>query len=163
MSGGVRRRQRVAQLLAGWLALATVATGEEEDEEGEEGAEWTVTVCYHTGLDCQDESPICIDRTSDDEDGLGTCSSVQVCGYAPIHRSQPTQRSAESLRSQRASNPAQHSQPTSAAGQRGQPAHGADSAQPQNASQDMRPLRFSRLTKNPPMCLFVFVVLFFSG
>ena len=70
--------RRAALHFAAALALVAVVRGEEEDEEGEEGAEWTVTVCYHTGLDCQDESPICIDRTADDEDGLGTCTSMQV-------------------------------------------------------------------------------------
>jgi hypothetical protein len=125
MRGGAAGR--VAQLLAGWLALATVATGEEEDEEGEEGAEWTVTVCYHTGLDCQDESPICIDRTSDDEDGLGTtCSSVQVCPTSWIRTDTPQPANAAQRRkpAQPASQQPGAAQP---ANRRSQPAR-ADSA-----------------------------------
>ena len=49
-----------------------------------------VTVCYHEGLDCMDETPVCMERTSDDENGLGTCSSYtdedtgEVVNYSPF-------------------------------------------------------------------------------
>lgn len=77
--------------LLGALALLTLhGVGVADEAAEEEGAEWTVTVCYHEGLDCMDETPVCMERTSDDEGGLGTCSSFtdedtgEIVNYSPF-------------------------------------------------------------------------------
>ncbi len=64
-----------ALLLGAAALLALHGVGVADEAAEEEGLEWSVTVCYHEGLDCMDEEPVCMERTSDDEDGLGTCSS----------------------------------------------------------------------------------------
>ena len=66
-----------ATILLAVLALHVHTVTADEEEAAEEAPEWSVTVCYHTGLDCMDEAPLCMDRTADDEDGLGTCSAFQ--------------------------------------------------------------------------------------
>ena len=44
-----------ATILLAVLALHVHAVTADEEEAAEEAPEWSVTVCYHTGLDCMDE------------------------------------------------------------------------------------------------------------